>query len=206
MDKEELIKKLQIASNLLQKPDELYRQKEDSYEKARALYNSPLPAPTKRTIVFGLGALGSLMYFWTDSRTIGYLLLGIFCIIALLWTSSSYKSDKQTIANNIAEFNQHGNKLEKKYWTMLNQAEATGELAFLPREFWFLDAVNFFEKALRTERADTLKEAIRLFDQFLERQENAYMQAERNELLRIQNKKLDNIETELEYANFYGNR
>lgn len=196
MEREELIAKLKEALETVAVWQKNYENKIIINNAITELqHDKALNFPTKRTILAVLIASALYEKSAVLAIVVGAILIGGI----LLWHSDNKNLIKNTIDENRNKIQQ----LEQRDQDFLKNEDYMAKLSIVPEEFWYYDAINYFYNAVRTGKADSLKEAMKQFELLSLSQESLRQQQAMNGLLHQQNIKLDDIASSADHAASY---
>ena len=114
-----------------------------------------------------------------------YLAIGaVTLIIGYFISYKLYKSFDNLLVNKTEHSKEEFERLNMELDEYCEKNNAAGKTNFLPKEYMYSDAIRSFISYLENQRADTLKEAINLYEETLYREEMRNIQLQRGEEIR----------------------
>ena len=161
----------------------------------------------RTSTVVGLFIVAGLLYL--IGRATGYR--DFFTSIAMIVLIAGGWAGRRVSKKQLQE--KH-NQTETQIYAMKHQMEQISQdiyrvamenqelISLMPRDYRYYDAVAFFENALANGRADSMKEAINLYEEYLHRQNMELNSRQVLEQSRMQSAMLSNIEQSSQEAAF----
>ena len=128
-------------------------------------------------------------------------LLGILWVMLTFWvTIRTYQRGKAPNKTEDEELQKARNSMEEQLQGISNEiyevfTENEEIISHIPRDYRNYDAVSYFEKVLANEKADSMKEAMLLYDEYIHRQALEFGNTRMQNIAQQQSAMLANIET-----------
>lgn len=124
---------------------------------------------------------------------IAYIIFAIIaCIVVYQTVKARVLSSVDTVSPAMPKYRQEIDEISDEIYRITVANEAV--IGQIPRDYRYYDAVAYFEHVLANEQADSMKEAINLFEEYLHRQRLEQNSAILLEQAQRQSQMLSNIE------------
>lgn len=151
------------------------------------------------------GVIMPFVYYW---RYLGFWLTIIPAgAVAFFGVRYAIRKKNEQVEINNAAINMHNSEVQSRYDEVTKHLkELKNEMfsrtsSWYPKNYYSLNAVNFFISAIENFRADSVKEMVNLFEATKEQENMRKVQDEINRNLKQQTLNQEKINKQLQYAN-----